>query len=93
MYSFYCKILPSIDWNKSDQDTIYGKAEMRRVNGSISCAHFCHFLLDYVFLLSYLIMFFSKHSKPGDEAKSSSYYLPSYDKTTEGANLYDIFQE
>lgn len=93
MYLFHYKILHSFDCNQAYQATIYDKAGIHRVNGSISCAPFCHFLLDYVFLLSYIIMFFFNHSKPGDAAKSSSYYLPNCDKVTQGANLYDIFQE
>lgn len=93
MYSFHYKILSLFDCDQADQDIIYNTAGMHRVNGSISCAPFCYFLLDYVFLLSCIIMFFSKNSKLGDEAKSSSYYLPNCDKVTQGANLYDMFQE
>jgi len=93
MYSFPCKILVPFDCNQADQDTIHNKLGIHRVNGSISCATFCHFLLDYMFLLSYTIVLFSKHSKPGDAAKFSSYYLPDCDKVTQGANFYDIFQD
>lgn len=58
--------------NQSDQDSIHFRAGICRVNGNFSNASFYHF---HVFPIAHNQALLQA-SKPGDKAKSRSYYLP-----------------